>query len=199
MVISNTCLKILSLFLSNPTKDYNIRELSLKSKLNYRLAYQEVMSLVKNKIILLEKKGTVNVCNINLSGDISLYSYIESLRSEEFQRKHTNFKVIIKELSKLSTSYYTIIAFGSYVKRTEQKKSDIDLLFVIPKTVDVEAFEKEVAVRLKLLTYPIDINVINEDSFLEMKKTSELNLVNEIIKNHIILFGAENYYRLLTK
>lgn len=199
MIINNTGLKILKLFLSDPAKEYNIREISIRTQTNYRLVYQEVMSFMKNQILFVNKKGLMNLCKINLAKDMSLYNYVESLRSEEFQEKNRNFKVIVKELSKLSTTYYILIVFGSYVKGGEKKHSDIDLLFVIPNNISIESFEKEVLNILKLLSYKIDINVINENNFLEMRQNSELNIVNEIIKNHIILFGAENYYNLLIK
>lgn len=199
MVITNSSVKILKLFLADPTQEYTIRNVSLKAKVNYRLVYQEIIKLEKEKIITIKKVGSSKVCKINLSSNVSLFSYIESLRKTSFQNKHAMVRVILNELNDLSTVYYSFLVFGSYAKGKHSKKSDLDLLFVISDSEDLNKFEQEVLSKLNLLSYKLDINVIKDESFLEMKSKQELNIVNEIIKNHIILDGAEQYYKLLSK
>lgn len=199
MVITNTKIKILSLFLANPKKDFTIREISLTAKINYRLVYEEVLDLNQKNLLAVRKKGSSKLCLINLSGDIPLYSYVEHLRLKAFQKTHPSLKVIINELNKTSTTYYTALLFGSHVSGKAKKDSDFDLLFVVPTTTNLNKFEKEINSRMNLLSYPLDLNIISEESFLEMKNSSKLNLINEIIPNHLILKGAENYYALLEK
>lgn len=199
MVINKTRVKILGFLLKNPRLDYSIRAISLQIKVNYRLVYQEIMDLKKEELINIHKKGASNFCQVNLSGNYNLFSYIEELRQQEFQKKHLSIKVILHELNKLTSVYYIAILFGSYVAGKIKKDSDLDLLFIIPRGIKVDLFEKMITSYLKLLSYPLDINVISEESFLEMKRESGLNVVNELIGNHIILKGGEFYYQLLSK
>lgn len=199
MVINNSQIKILKLFLENPLKKYSIREISLMAKINYRLAYKEIISFEKKGIINIQKVGSSRICSINLTQDIPLYGYIESLRTKNFQKKHKAIKVIQNELDKILTKYYTLLLFGSYVQGKERKNSDLDLLFILPRGSNIEKFEQEIKFVLQSLSYTFDINVITEDSFLEMKGKQELNIVREVIKNHIILKGMEQYFELLAK
>jgi len=197
MVINNAQISILKLFLSDPAQEYNIRGISTKTRVNYRLIYKEIMDLNKRSIINLRKIGKSSVCKIDLSQNIALFSYIESLRLDDFQKRGPKAKVILNELNKIDLIYYTAIIFGSYAQGKEKNNSDLDLLFIIPAGYNAEKAEQQISSRLGLLSYRLDINVITEDSFREMKGQNKLNLVNEVVKNHIILAGAEQYYRLL--
>ncbi len=199
MVINNTQVEILKLLLSDPTKDYNIREISKRIEVNYRLVYQAVGDLEKDGIASVRKIGQTKLCKINLSSNICLFSYIENLRKEDFGKKHKGIKLIETDLKKINYTYFTCIVFGSYAKGTETAKSDIDLFFIVPNQTNVEDFEKWVNSALGLLSYNFDINTATEESFFEMRSKSDLNVLNEAIKNHIILFGSEQYYRMLIK
>ncbi len=199
MVLTNVREQLLLLLLRDPTREYTIREVSLTTTINYRQVHQEIISLAKEEIILLKKRGHSTVCSLALSQKIPLYAYLESLRTASFQKKHPEVKVIINELKNLPTVYYTALLFGSRVPETARKNSDIDLLFIVPNDVNREQFEGEVSARLRLLRYPVDINVITEESFREMGKEKALNVRKEVLKNHLILYGAEFYYRLLAR
>ncbi len=178
---------------------YSIREISMKTNVNYRLTHQEIISLHNQGIISIEKMGPSSICSLNIEKDVPLYTYIESLRKDSFQLKHKSIKVILHELRRISTQYYTLLVFGSYASGKEKRKSDLDLLFVIPDRLSAVKFEREVKSLLHSLSYKLDINVITENSLMEMKNATELNIVNEVIKNHIILRGAEQYFHLLGK
>ena len=141
--------------------------------------------------------GSSKVCKVNLSSNISLFSYIESLRKEKLLEKHVSLKVINNELNKIKSKYFTCVLFGSYVNGEIRKNSDIDLLFIIPDKVKIDKFELEVESVFKTLSYNIDVNVINEKSVKELLTQKKLNILNETVKKHIILHGNEQYYGLI--
>ncbi|MBS1266860.1 MAG: hypothetical protein MAG795_00829 [Candidatus Woesearchaeota archaeon] len=95
--------------------------------------------------------------------------------------------------------FFIAILFGSYVKGRNTEDSDIDLLFVIPDTEKTEDFENKIDSIFSLINYDWDINIITQQSFSELKRGKNLNVVKEVINNHIILTGGEHYFRLLTK
>jgi len=198
MVITNASTEILKLLLSNPKLEYNIREISKNAKINYRLAYNETHLLQKREILEMKRVGTNKLCRLTLNGDIPLFSYIESLRLKEKLRRYPQIKVIKTELDKIRTTYFTCILFGSYAKGKTTKKSDIDLLFIVPEK-EKDNLERELNSLLSKIYYSIDWNIVIEKSFIEMEESSGLNVVNELIGNHIIIVGGENYYKLLSK
>jgi len=51
--------------------------------------------------------------------------------------------------------------------------------------------------KLEILPLKIHLTSINYNSFSEMIKNREQTVVSEAIKKNIILFGVEDYYRLL--
>lgn len=187
------------MFLQDPTKEYNIREISKKAKINYRLAFKGAMEFGKEGVIAVNKKGMMNLCRINLSADIPLYTYIEGLRRNLLQKRHAKIKVILHELEQISTYYFTALIFGSYAAGKERKNSDLDLLFIVPEQVDTEKFDAEIKSRLGQLSYRLDINVISEKGFLILKKEKKLNIAQEVVPNHILLRGAEAYYQLIAQ
>jgi len=196
MVITNSRLAILKLLLKNPEEEYTIRALSKKAGINYRLAHQEAMQMNKEGILTIKKQGQSSICMINLKADTAMYAFVESMRSKEFLEKHRDIRLIAKELEKINTIFYTAVLFGSHAKEKATGRSDIDILLIAPNP---EEIEKEADAIAKMLSYPLHINAISEESFDEMKNQKGLNVINEIKGNHIILAGHETYCRLMAK
>mgnify|MGYP001559305766 CR=1 FL=1 len=196
MVITNSRLAILKLLLKNPEEEYTIRALSKRAGINYRLAYQEAIKMNKEGIITIKKQGQSSVCTINLKADTALYAFVESMRSKEFLEKYKDIRLIAKELEKINTIFYTAVLFGSRAKEKATKNSDIDILLIAPSP---EEIEKEANAITKMLSYPLHIDAISEESFDEMKNKKGLNVINEIRGNHIILAGHEAYCKMMAK
>ena len=87
--------------------------------------------------------------------------------------------------------------FGSYARGDKNKNSDIDLLFIVPHTENTEKLRAEIENSLSVLSYNIDINIIKDSDFASLKNEKGINIRNQVIDNHIILYGAENYYRAI--
>ena len=46
----------------------------------------------------------------------------------------------------------------------------------------------------------IGLNVISEESCYEMlNKPNQLNVMNEVMKNHLVLNGTESFYKILKR
>ena len=46
----------------------------------------------------------------------------------------------------------------------------------------------------------VDVNIITEESAYEMlNRPNQTNVMNEIMKNHLVLIGVENFYNILKK
>ncbi|MBT7903458.1 nucleotidyltransferase domain-containing protein [Candidatus Woesearchaeota archaeon] len=192
--------KILSQFVINPSKKWTIRELSLKTTINYRQVYEAIHKLILDGVITYEKVGASKQCAIDISKNEKIFSEVENFRTNQIISKNSSIKLISKLIKELNSCFFICILFGSYANHTQTKKSDLDLLFIIPDLENDENFKKQIKQKLSVLPDKLDINVVQENWYLDMiSKPNKYNLANEIIKNHVILFGSEQYYLLFQK
>src|SRR3989344_903311 len=69
---------------------------------------------------------------------------------------------------------------------------------ILSKDKLVSLFEKIVNNIASNFTVKFDINIISVESAYEMlSKRDKINILNESLNKHIILFGTENFYRIL--
>jgi predicted nucleotidyltransferase len=78
--------------------------------------------------------------------------------------------------------------------------SDIDILIIVPDSENAEEFKQKAARALGSINSKIDLNCVNEEGCYEMlNKPNELNVMNEILKNHLVLIGPENFYWIIRR
>ena len=187
--MANEIIEILKVLIGNREETYSIRKIALLRKINYKSAYNAVKALEKEGIIELKKVGNTVVCSFNDKFNDLVFKS-EYLRREDLFRKK-DFLVIYNQLVELKFPFIALL-FGSQVKGTANKHSDVDLLII---SSDKEA--KDVENKLKLLSYKIHLTPVTYESFIRMAKSKEFTVVSEAIKKNIILVGIEDYYRLL--
>jgi len=181
----NETLNILKFLISNQEKKYSIRGLSKVRKINYKSAYQAVMKLNKAGIVKLEKLGNTTNCSF-IPVLTPLVFQAENERRQELI-KDKNFKVILSHIQDIV--YPSIILlFGSYIKGTQSKGSDIDLLLISDNDDAQRTLSMLPIVHLSVFTY---------NEFMQMLKSKEYSVVGEAVKKNIILAGVEDYYRLI--
>ena len=187
--MANEIIEILKVLIGNREETYSIRKIALLRKINYKSAYNAVKALEKEGIIELKKVGNTVVCSFNDKFNDLVFK-AEYLRRKDLFRKR-DFLVIYNQFVELKFPFIALL-FGSQVKGTANKHSDMDLLII---SRDKEA--REVENKLKLLSYKIHLTAVTYESFIRMTKSKEFTVVSEAIKKNIILVGIEDYYRLL--
>ena len=99
-------------------------------------------------------------------------------------------------MEKINLDLFIFLIFGSHIKK--QKSRDIDILVIIEDKKKVNIIEKILNNIASNFTVKFDVNIISVESAYEMlAKRDKINIVNETLDNHLLIFGAENYYRLL--
>ncbi len=187
--------KVLKVLFDNLTKDWTIRGLSEELGQKYVQTYRTVKSLADSGDVYLEKVGGSKVVRIELSKFNLNYVVAEIERLREHLRSKS-FRVVYERVLGCSENVVCLL-FGSQVGRISSK-SDFDLLFVIPKEFDYPSFERRV--KRQLVPYDCDINIVTEEGLLEMwSHSKKLNVGNEILKRHVVLYGAEQFFSLLKK
>jgi predicted nucleotidyltransferase len=163
-------------------QNLHIRELSKLLNVNH-------MSILR-KLKLLEEE---NIVDFKYEGKNKVYFLKNSIETYETIKILEHYKLIdiIKKYPLLRKIVQVIkekdielaILFGSYAKDNNTKKSDIDI-YIMTK-------DKRLKKELELLNSGISVKLGEFD-----KKNL---LIQEIIKNHIIIKGIDKYYELIHK
>ncbi|MBS3158916.1 nucleotidyltransferase domain-containing protein [Candidatus Woesearchaeota archaeon] len=188
--------RIMEVLLPQPFKAYSVRQLSKLIKNSYALTHKSVNSLITRKMAAGNKVGNSIACRLSLAGSAQLLA-ATSLTYTNKYLSNAKFGFIIDEIKdKLSTSIYIMILFGSHAKKTAEKSSDVDVLFVVQNEKDIEKVRKDVRAILSSTAIKFEFEVITSEWLLKM--FDERNSVGrEALEASIILHGAEQYYTLV--
>ncbi len=183
-------IKILKLLLGSKEEIFTIRKIAERTDINYRIAYEKVKSLEKERLIKVTKTGNTKICQFTNKFSDKVFK-AEYERRLDLLSRNRDFLILYKRLSELQFPFVALL-FGSRVKGKAKRHSDIDLLIVCE-----EKREREIQEVLDLFPLNIHPTFIRFEDFVTMLKTKEFSVVSEAIKNNIILIGIEDYYRLI--
>jgi len=185
----NSNIRILMFLIGNKEKKFTIKQISENTKINYRIAYEQIMKLEKEELVKVTPIGNSKMCEFTNTFNSHVYEAEYQRKEDLFKNK--DFRVIHNQLSELNFPFILLL-FGSYAKGTQTKNSDIDLLLI---SKDEE--EKIINNKLNLLPHNIHLTQVTYEAFIRMIKSKDFSVVSEAIKNNIILIGVEDYYKLL--
>ncbi|MBI2105439.1 nucleotidyltransferase domain-containing protein [Candidatus Woesearchaeota archaeon] len=201
-----TLLKIVQLMRKGLDKGLTILEISKQLKIGYRPAYNHIIEMEKEEIILINKIGNAKQCSLNLSNPKTRH-LLESLdisKKEELYKENPKLRVIddliLKLIEKFISKIHSIVLFGSYAKGTATKQSDIDLLFITSNLSDKnlrEAIERESAGYQYSYNIKISPLITDIEEFKKMLKSKELNVGKEVKEYGISLYGHEIFWRII--
>jgi hypothetical protein len=119
------------------------------------------------------------------------------MRLKERLKKHKVISFFIQDcLNEIKEDFFVFLIFGSFVEKDNFR--DLDVLLILDKPEKVETIERQVGNIADRFSFTAHIMVISKESVYEMlNKRRETNIINETLNKHLIVFGAENYYRFL--
>ena len=185
--MANEKLNILKLLVENQEAQFSIRQISIRRNINYKSAYMAVKELNREGTIDLIRHGNTIICKFNRRFNGSVFT-VEHDRLQD-RLKNKNFKVIYNRFSAIKHQFILLL-FGSQVRKENTKHSDIDLLAITDNAQEIEREADMIPLKIHLTT-------INYGDFITMLKSKEMTVVSEALKKNIILFGIEDYYRLI--
>ena len=193
-MLTKTQFKIMQIFVSKINEKFSIKRVSENLKKPYPLVHRSIKALIDNKFVSKDKQ---NFLSLNHKQNHSELAYIESLRKKEFLESNKTITLFINDvMEKINLDLFIFLIFGSHIKK--QKSRDIDILVIIEDKKKVNIIEKILNNIASNFTVKFDVNIISVESAYEMlAKRDKINIVNETLDNHLLIFGAENYYRLL--
>jgi len=171
----------------------SIMAISGATLIDYKNTYN-IINELRPEIISKEKIGNTNIIKLNLVPNQQIYS-VENKRAKRFLSAHPALKIVKKYIEDLNYPFLIALIFGSYVKNTKTENSDADICIIS----DNMNKTNELREKLSLLSLKLEIHEFTTKEFVSMIEKNKNNLGHEIIKNNIILYGAENYYNLISK
>lgn len=196
MHINKSTAKVLQFFVGHITESFSLREVARKLKMHVSLTHRAIQPLVESKII--EQNKHKNLI-LNYKSHHETLVFAEYLRRDNFLAKYKDIKLFRDEIiNKIKEDNFVLIVFGSAVESS--KPRDIDILLIVDSTEKIEFHEKFLHNVVSNYDIPFEERVISFESVYEMlSKRDEKNIINEILNKHIILYGAELFYRLIMR
>ena len=196
--LSKTSVEILAYLSSTLRQDFTVRQIAAGIGRDYRITYVMTMRLARQRYIIAEKRRPVTYCRLNFKGNSALLAYIEAVRAGRFLTKHSEIEVIVNSLiGKIASPFFMLMLFGSYIKGTASKRSDLDTLFV----VQGEDMKREVssAVGSVERISPISIHevTLTGEEFVQLLNQKSPNVGWEAVEHRIVPYGAESFFRIL--
>jgi hypothetical protein len=196
MYINKSTAKVLQFFVSHITESFTLREVARRLKMHVSLTHRAIQPLIDSKIIEQDKHKNLI---LNYKNHHETLVFAEYLRRDNFLEKHKDIKLFRDELiNKIKEDNFILLVFGSTVE--SNKPRDIDILLIVDSTEKIEFHEKFLHNIASNYDLPFEERVIGFESVYEMlSKRDQRNVINEILSKHIILYGAELFYRLIER
>jgi predicted nucleotidyltransferase len=165
------------------TGSYIAREKSLNQKsVANALNKLEDEGFLKSKTVGKNKEFSLNLDNLESVKNLVVAA--EHIRTANFLKKNPLVKEV---LAKTRTAFDgMVIVFGSYAKGTQKKDSDLDVF--VAGTYDrnkVSNISELYNLQISVKNYPVS-------AFKRALKNKDI-LLGEILKNHVIISGAEEF------
>ena len=185
-------LEIMKIFVSKINGKFSIKQIAEIIHKQYSPTHRSIKPLIEHNYLIKDEQDLIS---LNYRENHPELALAESFRTQEYLNKNKDFNLFFRDCSKnIKTDFFIALIFGSSV---EKKGGDIDLLFIFQEN-EIEKNEKIIKNISENFTLKLDINTIPIASTYEMfAKRDEINVLNESLNKHLILFGAESFYRIL--
>ena len=194
-MLTKTQAEIMKIFVSRIDKKFSINEIAELLKKPYALIHRSMQELIKNKVILADEK---KLLSLNYKENFAELSFIESIRAKNSIVKEKSVSLFVNDcLKEIREDFFIFLIFGSFAEKN--KFNDLDIIVILDNQRKIEQTEKIIKNIASNFSFRIDLHVLSEESVYEMfSKREQINILNESLNKHLIVFGGENYYKLLS-
>lgn len=186
--------EIIQFLLSHKKTEFTIRNISQKVSIDYKTVHGVMQELIEKELVRAKRIGQTVLCSINPAEFNEDIFNAESSRRQELL-KNKNLSALYGYFKEVEEPFFILLLFGSYASGKNRKGSDIDLMLI----TDSEDIPKKIKSKISLIPLKIHLTEFNSKEFVSMLKTTEFNVGKEAFYNNIILYGIEDYYRLIKK
>src|SRR3989344_6918806 len=192
--------QILEEFVKKPWKKFTFHEIKkLSGKKSESYVYTSLKKFVKSNILKEERAGNVVLYSLNLSSHKTLAYAGFVLEYLSWNKKYIPYKNLEKIISKIPTKFFVFVITGSYANNTQRKDSDIDAVIICDDAFEPKKIYAELKQDCELNIPQIHLYVFKKSEFLSMLLNKEANYGKEIANKNLILFGGEEYYKIISE
>ena len=197
MILTKPQAEVMEAFVANVTRRFNVRQVSKSTGQHYSLTYRSIHALAKKGVVVMDEHKHFS---LDYGKNHPVLAYVEAIRAEKFLKKNGTCALFVEDaLNELKEDFFVLLVFGSVVKG-KAKPGDVDVLAIVSREDAVEETERKLIGIAESLSAKFDVTVLPVGSAYELfPRREDPNVLNETLNNHVLLFGAENYYHLLTK
>lgn len=182
LITSKSRVKLLNVFLANPSDMYHVRELVRRTGDEINAVRRELSYLEKKGI--LEKEPRANRIYYSLSKNYSFYYDLLKLGSKTVGLGAE----ILKNRAKLGKIKYAMFS-GKFVRRLKMQPDEINLLIV--GTVVLPELTLIIRAEEKRLNTEINYTVMSEEEFDFRRKRRDPFILSILSGSRIMLIGDE--------
>jgi predicted nucleotidyltransferase len=196
--LPKTSVEILA-FLSSRLRDkFTVRQIAKGIGHDYKITHEMTMRLARQNLIIAEKRRPVTSCAVSLKGNAMLLAYVEAIRASRYFARHRDITILVNNvLERIASPFFMMMLFGSHVKGAASKRSDVDILIVIPDKVRENEISSAVASAERISPIGIHDVTLTADEFVGLLKEKKPNVAWEALDSRIVFYGAEALFRIL--
>lgn len=177
--------KILSPFTENLRGRFYLRELSVKTGIATMTAQRILKSMEKEGILKSREEGKNKYFELNVDNPKTKMEILntESFKAQELMEACKPMKSFVKD----TPPEPMIVIFGSFADGTARKESDLDIMLVCDKEMDMP---------YHLIPYKIHETKLTWRQFHKALDSSE-PLIKEVLKKHVILQRHSDFVEII--
>ena len=184
MLLNDKVLGVLEVFSSDYKGKVYGREIAKRQRMNQKTVANILNRLEKDNIVKFSQEGKNKYYYFNHnSPEIKeVIKFVELGKKIKFLIKYKNLRDLFAKLEERTKGM--LIVFGSYASFSSTETSDLDV-FIMGSISNIHDLEE---------LYSLKINLLGAD---KNKFDSKQHIIKEVVKNHVILKGAEEFIELI--
>ena len=181
--------KIYKAYFESKKPSLYFNEIKELSRLSDSSLTNTLNKLVKSNTLTQEKTKSNTFYKIK---DKKLFTLkFSEIAIQKFNNLNNGIKTPLRNfLKNIPKEIYAIVLFGSASRKEEQKESDIDLLIISNKKIDLAGNKKEAEITSK---YPISMFQATINQFIENKD----DIIIQARKNSFPIYKEQNFYEVM--
>ena len=181
--------KIYRAYFESKKNTLYFNEIKELSKLSDSSLANTVSKLVKNTMLTQEKTKSNTFYKMNNKKLFALK--FSEIAIQKFNELNIGIKNPLRNfLKNIPKETYTIVLFGSVSRKEEQKGSDIDLLVIANKKIDLTKNKREAEITTK---HPISLFRVTIEQFLKNKD----DVIVQARKTGFPIYKEQNFYEAI--
>jgi len=174
---------LLTLFFTNPSKRYYLRELQRMLGYSAGSIRRELLRFQKDNLFTTQKVG--NLLYYRLNTTHPLFKELKSIISKTVGVEGS-LRELISSVKKIKTAFI----YGSFASKKQKADSDIDLMII--GTPDVSSLNEKISELGKKLEREINITTYSRDEYKNKRKMKS-GFILDLLKNpKIMLVGSDD-------